>query len=431
MRRALGSFGDSLSRKGQKVHIDFQLKSVLQRYELDKRSIFSFIQVERDVNLSRRVVADLYYNRRVSITLNQLERLCRWLHGKGVPAHELPGALFRFYPSGLVNVLTAAGRVRIYLGDYFQRHGSHLPADGESWADSEVASNFIGLLSTAPPVDRAPDAAESSAASNKGLMYEYALVPFQDPPGKCAPKRGRPAPESAKNVRRIFRAMREYQSPVTNILIGSQRANPLVELFVADLFGCEPFADARGRLPFYLYGQRSPSWLVPSCFGGTDLPADCPDGGPHGIYYRVNGQRWELCPSIPNEADAGVVIVRRVPGRDQTELVVFGFSSVATRAMGEFFRRDPDQFWGSLQRLKGGVEARVYVCRIPMRVAAVDARPQPVLKEVKVHRLEFQDLAKARKSCRGGERLPAPGPAKRTRRPEAGLDRGRAAAILA
>jgi hypothetical protein len=121
-----------------------------------------------------------------------------------------------------------------------------------------------------------------------------------------------------------------------------------------------------------------------------------------GIYYRQDSARWELCPSTPNEADAGIVIVRRVPGQGQTELAVFGYSAQATRAMGELFRRDPDQFWGPLERLKGGVEARVYVCRISMREAAevTGPRPRPVLDTAEVYPLELKAKAKGKVSSK-------------------------------
>ncbi|MHC4081456.1 MAG: helix-turn-helix domain-containing protein [Planctomycetota bacterium] len=376
------------------MRIEFQLKAVLQCYGLDKTGIFS--RIERETGISRRIVSGLYYNRRVGVTMNQLERLCQWLHNQDVPSEELPGALFRFSPSGLMNALTIADRVRIYSGLYFQRQASHMPKYWVSSADSEVASLFIETLSSVAPVDNAPTGPASSTHGHKGPRIEHILVPSHDAPFGGASETERPAPESTMPARKIFRAMREDKAPTTNILIGSQRANLLVELFVADLFGCEPFAESRGRLPFYLYREPSTSSLMPSCCGGPDQPADCPGSGPFGIYFRRKGQRWELCPSIPNETDAGIVIVRRAPGQGQTELAVFGCSALATRAMGELLRRDPDQFWGSLQRLKGGIEARVYVCRLSMRAATevTGPRPNPVLDDAEVYPLELEARAR-------------------------------------
>jgi len=377
------------------MHIELQLQRVLQRYRLDNSDDFSFIKVEQEAGIARKIVSALYYNRRENITMNQLERLCRWLHGKGVPSEDLPGVLFRFYPSGLVNRLTAAGRVKIYLGDYIQREGSHIPKYWVSWADSEVASIFIELLSNAPPVDREPVDSSSSPGGHQGLRFEFVLVPSHDAPFGKALETGRPTPESTRPARQIFRAMREDKTPTTNILVGSQRANLLVEMFVADLAGCKPFTDTRGRLPFYLYREPSATSVIPSCFGGSDLPAHCVDSGQYGIYFRRDDGGWELCPSIPNEAEAGIVIVRRTPSQGQTELAVFGCSAQATRAMGALFRQNPDQFWGPMQRLKGGIEACVYVCRIPMRVAAdvTGPRPGPVLEDAEVYPLKLEGPA--------------------------------------
>jgi hypothetical protein len=382
------------------MHIELQFQRVLQQYGLDKPGIFSFIKVEQEAGIARKVVSGLYHNRRKNITMNQLECLCQWLHGKGIPSEDLPGVLFRFYPSGLVNRLTAAGRVKIYLGDYIQREGSHIPKYWVSWADSEVASIFVELLSDAPPVDRERVDSSSSAGGHQGLRFEFVLVPSHDAPFGKALETGRPTPESTRPARQIFRAMREDKTPTTNILVGSQRANLLMELFVADLIGCKPFTDTRGRLPFYLYREPSAASAIPSCFGGSDLPAHCVDSGQYGIYFRRGDGGWELCPSIPNEAEAGIVIVRRAPGQGQTELAVFGCSAQATRAMGALFRQNPDQFWGPMQRLKGGIEACAYVCRIPMRVATdvTGLRPRPVLEDAKVYPLKLEGPATPKKA---------------------------------
>ncbi|MHC4447507.1 MAG: helix-turn-helix domain-containing protein, partial [Planctomycetota bacterium] len=265
------------------MRIEFRLKSLLQAHDLDKPGIF--VQIGREAGISRKIVSGLYHNRRISITFNQLERLCQWLHNKGVPDRELPGALFGFYPSRLVNALTAAGWVRIYPGEYCQRQAAHIPRFWVSWADSEVASLFVELLSGAPPADGDTAGSASSPRRHQGLRFEYVHVPSHDAPFGEASAAERPATEPTEPARRIFRAMREDESGTTNILIGSQRANLLVELFVADLFGCEPFADAKGRLPFYLYRESSTSSPIPSCFGGSELPADCPSPGRLGIYY--------------------------------------------------------------------------------------------------------------------------------------------------
>jgi hypothetical protein len=378
------------------MHIEFQLRSVLQRYGLDK---FSFKKIELETGIARKVVSGWYHNRRKNITVNQLERICQWLHGKGVPSEDLPGVLFRFYPSGLVNRLTAAGRVKIYLGDYIQRQGSFIPKYWVSWADSEVASIFVELLSNAPPVDRVSNGS-SSPGGQQGLRFEFVLVPSHDAPFGQALEAGRPTPESTRPARRIFRAMREDKTATTNILVGSQRANLLVEQFVADLAGCKPFTDTRGRLPFYLYREQTTAPVIPSCFGGSDLPAECVDSGQYGIYFRRDDGGWELCPSIPNQAEAGIVIVRRAPGQGRTELALFGCSAQATRATGALFRLNPDQFWGPMQRLKGGVEACVYVCRIPMCEATDDMGPvpRPVLEDARVHLLKLEGPATPKKA---------------------------------
>jgi hypothetical protein len=69
--------------------------------------------------------------------------------------------------------------------------------------------------------------------------------------------------EDIKTARRLHEQIQKTDSHRSAVLIGSQRANHLVELFDADLFKCDPFVAQRGRkprVPFYLtYRERAPS----------------------------------------------------------------------------------------------------------------------------------------------------------------------------
>jgi hypothetical protein len=377
------------------MRLECRLRQLLRRYRLDEPGLFS--RIEGEARVSRKVVSDLYYNRKSEFTFLQLERLCGWLLNKGVPGLELPGALFGFSPSGLVKALIAAEKVKIYLGEYYQPKETHMPTYWVSWADSEVASTFIELASGEPPLVEESSDSTSSPRGQMGPRFEFVLVPSHDAPFGMTSNAERPPPESAP-AERIFSEMRDDRFNSTNILIGSQRANLLVELFVAELFGCDPFVDAPGKLPFYLYRESWPSKLLPSCFGGSKLPAnDLPDDQ-FGIYYRGKDGNWELCPHVPNATDAGIVIVRRVPAQGQTELALFGYSAQATRVMGQLFRQNPDQFWKRSEWSTGDVNASVYVCGFSMREdrTVTGRKPMMVLNTAEVHPLKLKGEAEAK-----------------------------------
>ncbi|MCH6552236.1 MAG: PDZ domain-containing protein, partial [Planctomycetes bacterium] len=170
----------------------------------------------------------------------------------------------------------------------------------------------------------------------------------------------------------IFKRMRAPQAKGSAILIGSQLAHALTELFVADLFKCKAFAPMPGKVPFYLrFGDKAP---VTSCFGGTKAPPGYKASAGPGIYYRAwsptaEKDVWVACPSTRGREDAGVVIVRRDSGEARTEMAVFGFSGQATAALGDIIRHKPDEFWDFSDNPRRGLEVRVYICTFEMTEA--------------------------------------------------------------
>jgi hypothetical protein len=148
----------------------------------------------------------------------------------------------------------------------------------------------------------------------------------------------------------------------SNVLIGSQRVNYLVELVVAELFGCPPFKrSAKGAVPFYTV-YRGSDRLVPSCFGGLNLPSQRKQVPP-GVYVRGPKGEWEGFEYRAGQDDAGIVVTAYESGTRSLELVVLGFSGRSTEATGEALLVQPTCFWPPYAA-RGGKRVGVYVVRL-------------------------------------------------------------------
>lgn len=382
------------------MRVEIRLKQICERHGLDTHGMVS--RIAREASISRRIVEAFLQNKRRTIHMEHVERLCDWLRRHHVAA-DLPGALFGYRPSHLLSSLAQPGLARIYLGEYEQSGASQ--SRWVSRADAAVAAVFTELLSGS--------AARAAAADGGSLdAGDVAFPPHVEFVNSYVPSRVAPfgagdgvaSSDSTAVASAMFLEMRDAHHPGTNILIGSQRANHLVELFVADFFGGVPFEAGADRPPLFLHRPQDAPDEMRSCFGGSTLPGDIPGGNGKGIYYRVAPSEWRLCPhERESGADAGIVMVRRDPGTGHTEIAVFGYSGRATAALGDIIRRDPDAFWKDHERMAGGIEGRVYVCELSLREETDRHGGTRIVprKDVRIRPLSIGGRARRRPSRRG------------------------------
>jgi len=330
------------------MKIEIRLKNVLKKHKLYHHGVMQ--QIARDLKVHRHTIRKLYHNQTANVSLDTLGRVCEWLQKKGVPADELPGALFGACPSELWQAIAMPGKVTVYLGEYQQ---TQPPAAAWRWIsrrDAAVAADFVQELSTHSEI--------GAALPQVNIMY----VPFRwDMQSSNVTKK--PLAEDINNTKKIFNLMKTGSSSSTSILIGSQRVNYLVEYFVADLFGCKPFCrpGGRSRVPFYLF-YRDGDRAVESCFGGLKNPLGGRSTPVPGIYYCDEEEKWVTCPWRKNKHDAGVVITLYDPGTKAVEVAAFGFSGRATDAVGEQLILDKGHFWPPSIKVKGK-QIGIYICR--------------------------------------------------------------------
>jgi hypothetical protein len=201
--------------------------------------------------------------------------------------------------------------------------------------------------------------------------------------------------EEIDTAKRMFSDMRPPHRHRSTILLGSQRVNHLVELFVADTFRCTPFHQlkrGRPKVPFYLV-YREDDRAVPSCFGGPQHPPSCAKPSGPGIYFD-SPDGWIACPWIENEQDAGVIIVVRDLGTEALEMAVFGFSGQGTEAVGEELFKHPNRFWPPGIEVDGN-QVGVYICRFSFtEQATADDGGDTIITDAEVIQLDEQVLRK-------------------------------------
>ena len=252
--------------------------------------------------------------------LDSLGQISDWLVAHKVPLRQLPGALFGARPNKLWEAATASGLVTIYMGEYQQS----LAQTHMSWIskrDAAVCNEIVRWLSTPGFCGTSPPR----------LWFEY--LPFRvDVSAKHITQKELKRDRSAAVQK--YRKMRAELADSSAVLIGSQRINKLVEMLVADLFGCEPFkAESEVvRVPFYL-AYRTQLRPVASCFGGLTNPPGVTGKFMRGMHYLDKMGQWKVFPWIDGKQDSGIVVTEEA-GTKGMLLAVFGLSGRASEALG-------------------------------------------------------------------------------------------------
>jgi DNA-binding Xre family transcriptional regulator len=331
------------------MEVNIRLKKLLAEHGLDSHGTLQ--KIAADIEVNRHTIAKLYNNRASTVSLALLSRLCVWLQHHGVPADELPGGLFGTGRTALWTAIAHHPAVTLYLGEY---HATKAPFAASRWLstrDSAVASTIIQQLS----------AGAETRPSWPRVAFVY--VPFRYSPGDHSIDHHL-LDEDVARTRMIFDDLKANPSPCTTIIIGSQRVNYLLEFFVADLFGSEPFAPPSGKpvAPFFSV-YRETDWSTPSCFGGPYNPYRRKDRSVPGLHYLSEKGRWATCPWIERREDAGIVISVNDHRKKSITLALFGFSGLATKAVGEQLVLREHLLWPPTMEV-GDKQVGIYICKL-------------------------------------------------------------------
>ena len=314
---------------------ELRLQQVLNQYNLNRHGIEQ--KIARSCGLHRHTIGKIYRNEAKNPSLHVISKICGWLIENGVPPDILPGALLGFKPARLWQAIGKTSKVTICLGMYkhiINKNNSEKPGPAHLTVASHdaTANSKINQLLTS-----------KEEMGNSRPTVQTRHVPFH------FHRHNRQVEESLfkedmRSTELIYQEVLD-QAPMDNvILIGSQRANYLVEHFVANLFGCSPFTpvSSRPKVPLYLR-YRTYDRPVPSCFGGRDIPPGAERKNKCGIWFLNKNGGWQLHEWEKNERDSGAVITVR--SADAMQIALFGFSGRSTNAICNELIQRPENFW--------------------------------------------------------------------------------------
>jgi hypothetical protein len=253
-------------------------------------------------------------------------------------------------------LINGSDTVQMYLGEFAPLTPagarSNVPwiARNDSFVTGEVAHHLSRLSDPPEVVTRYVQfRVHTDAASAASPNEEEQQLIFED----------------RLSAKRKFETIRDSNvKQTTTLLVGSQKVNLLVEHLVADLFDLEAFhaTDALTPAPFYL-AYRSVDAGAESAFGGHESPPGFTGKHEPGVYVMGNDGSWTCHPWLEDRLDAGIAVITHDEKQETLEIALFGYSGNATRVIGEYFLKNPQEFW-PLPATRGRRKVGVFVCVI-------------------------------------------------------------------
>jgi hypothetical protein len=314
--------------------------------------------VER-TGLDRHQVAALLKNEVKYIPLHALSRICDYLIETGrVSADQLPGALFAVEPEHFWELLARRKRLELCVG--VRRADPDRSYDG-AWI---VASDSVLMGELLNGVTTLGGTARHQSENERVAMAMGAPPAGARPHPELLRQQLVWSPGESADAQVIARANEVYRAFVGSaedkalICLGSMKSNPVVELIMAEAFGCTPFAPQPDvtspklrNCPFYIrYRNNDPH--PPSCWGGTELASNKAASVP-GIYYEQKDGSWSVCPWTAEGQDAAFVFYIHRESQGQLEMALGGFSGRATRLLAKMLSTRAELFWPAVYQGQG------------------------------------------------------------------------------
>jgi hypothetical protein len=352
--------------------------------------------------LDRHQVAALLKNEVKYIPLDALSKLCAYLIERGfAKADELPGRLFGVEPEHFWELIARRRRLELCLG---VRQGESTTLD-DAWvvaSDSVLLGEVLnGATTLGGTVWHKTGAPAGTGATVQGGPVgprphpEYLQQSLVWSPGQATLEVCKSMAES------VYKAFSEAAGDKALVCLGSNKSNPVVEALVASSFGCEPFVSqdnvatpSKRSCPIFLrYRDHDPQF--PSCFGGTRLGKGQASNKP-GIYYEKPDGGWGCCEWAEGKHDAAFVFYVHRESQGRMEMVLGGFSGLATRLLARLLARRGDEFWPPVYSDEG-LQIGAFVVRFTLPSRPVEelgvARGEPHAED-QIIRIDHEVIAR-------------------------------------
>lgn len=336
-------------------------------------------EISEYTHIYRHKVRDLLKGDFQSLKLEDLGKICKYLVEKhGVPLEKLPAALFAVEPDHLWEQLARRDRLQFSFGVRREEGMSE-----RSWvmaSDAMIYGVLLGCISgmgsTAARLPTSPNTGDGDATNGGHGASEAAALAVEAVGGQAngprlrfpaevvqsmvrapsglnqagdGPLREEPVVAMARETYDGFLTARKSKSKAL-VCLGSIKSNPVCEMVFANAFGLEPFAEQPNvkepgdrHCPLYMrYRDNDPK--PASCVGGMRLSKKFAGDTP-GIWYETASGDWECAPWVPNRRDVAIVYYVVRPPLGRIELVLGGYSGLATRLLAGTLAENVGQFW--------------------------------------------------------------------------------------
>jgi hypothetical protein len=336
------------------MQYSFRLAEILGHVPDPRKRPGTIKAIVEYTGLDRHQVASLLKNEVKYIQLKALSRLCDFLieHGHAT-ADQLPGALFAVEPENFWELLARRRRLEMCVGVRKDDSAESPEVSFVVASDSVLLGELLNGVTTLGGTAKLRKS-DSSIASMAGSLPhpEHLKQSLVWSPGQA---------EEAEVLRRatsVYEEFSESKGDKALVGIGSTKSNPVVEIVLAESFGCEPFvsqddvATAGDRaIPFFMrYRSNDPH--SPSCVAGLNLSKQDQNLEP-GLYYETADGSWQQCGSnSPKEETAFVFYVHR-ESQGRLEMVLGGFSGRATRLLARALATRAEDFWPPVYQMQG------------------------------------------------------------------------------
>lgn len=330
----------------------------------------------------RHKVRDLLKGDFQSVKLEDLGRVCQYLIDQcDYPAARLPADLFGVEPESFWEQLACRERLEICYGVRRDEGAAE-----RSWVMASDALLFGGLLRgvsragqrLARPVefDEEEDSPADGMLGGDGTA-ELALAlagglaggkPSAAPTALNhviqslvkAPRlhegydlRER-EPDVVEMAEHVYGEFTRFRGSKALVCLGSMKSNPLCDLVLGGAFEVTPYVSqdevrdvADRRCPIFLrYRAEDPH--PSSCAGGLQLAKGRRSEEP-GIWYETASGEWQCVPCRKGQLDAALVFYINRPAQGRLEMVLGGYSGVATRLLAQTLADDAATFWSPVE----------------------------------------------------------------------------------
>ncbi len=329
------------------MHYSFRLAELLGHLPDPRKRPGTIKAIVEYTGLDRHQVAALLKNEMKYVPLKALSRLCDYLieHGHAT-AQQLPGALFAIEPESFWELLARRRRLEICLGvrrnvEAENPEVSYVPAS-DAVLLGELLNGVTTMGGTALLQQRADY--EPQSVGEKIPQRESIKQSLVWSPGQA---------EEAEVKRRAFEVYNTFDGKSGDkalVCLGSNKSNSIVDIVVANAFGCDPFVsqdavtDAKQRhCPFFIrYRDQDPH--PDSCMAGLKLDKSSKHLSP-GIYYEDGHGRWVAAGTEDGKHETALAFYIYRESQGRLEMVLAGFSGRATRFLARHLAQHAQEFW--------------------------------------------------------------------------------------